>query len=61
MEKVTKNEELEEILNTLKPMESVWCSCLQAEIVMFHTGYSVSLYNSETEQFISSYFVPNKR
>ena len=48
MNKVIKNDELREIINTLKPMESVWCNCLHSEIVMFHTGYSVTLYNSET-------------
>lgn len=57
--RIKEQKELMEIIIRLKPMESAWCKSLEAEIIMFHSGYSINFYNSQLDVWTYGYFVPN--
>lgn len=56
---ITKLDDLQAIVNVIKPFERCWCHSIQSEIVGFHTGFAVMPYDSETDRYLGGgYFVP---
>jgi hypothetical protein len=59
MADIKKENELENIVKTVKPYESAWCASLQCTVVVHETGYTLQPYDVETDRLTGSIvFVP---